>query len=155
LLRLPAAQRPNLASSDTIPAYGYVLLEGKNAAGANVIAISVDGTDSVSTVTNGSGAYVLNVKAGLWYRINAAYQGLQHTVFPVVLPDSGSLKDQYDINLTKTHRSHHRPNRIHSNGGMYILGKNSSPVAVTGDDGSYSMMSAVSTTIWSGRTALQ
>lgn len=103
-LPAPVAQRPNLVSVDTVPVIGHVYLDGKPVNSAYVMAVSLDGSDSVMSVTNEKGGYQLNVRRGVWYRVNATYQSLQHTVWPVYLPGTYA-PNEYDINLSRTPRS--------------------------------------------------
>ncbi len=91
-------------NSSTVPpvASGYVYLDGNVVSGATVEAISVDGTDHQSNITDDRGAYVLNITPAKMYNITATYQGLRHTVWPVYLDNK---TDTYNISLTTTPRS--------------------------------------------------
>jgi hypothetical protein len=98
----PANQSQNQSSLETIPAYGSVYLDGKAVSGANVDAVSVDGTDHRSTTTGDNGTYRIYIKPNTRYNITASYRELRHTVWPVYLP--GEV-DVYNINLTTTPKS--------------------------------------------------
>jgi len=139
------AQRQNVFSSGMVQASGGVSLEGKAVTGASVLAISFDGKDSVLTVTDDQGKYVLNLKPGLWYNITASYKGLKHTIWPVYLPDRQN--GVYDISLYRVPRStlvgsaaagsQWKGHAVYIeatklDGGVPVM-------AITGDDGSYSL----------------
>jgi hypothetical protein len=55
--------------------------------------------------TNDSGTFTLNLMPGIWYRVTASFEGLNHTISPVYLPPDSKGQDGYDIILTRTHRS--------------------------------------------------
>jgi len=96
LTNLSSTMRSNNVSSNTIPVYGHVFFEGRTTSGGPVDAVSRDGSDRVSTYTNESGAYVLNLKSDLSYNVTARYNGRQHTIWPV----KGAMGCDYDINVT-------------------------------------------------------
>jgi hypothetical protein len=91
-------------NSSTVPpvACGYVYLDGNIVSGAIVEAISADGTDHRSNITDDRGAYVLNITPAKIYNITATYQGLRHTVWPVYLDNK---TDTYNISLTTAPKS--------------------------------------------------
>jgi len=86
-------------------ASGHVYLDGRPVNVARVEAVSFDGIDHLSTVTNVSGAYALDIVCGVKYNISANYGGLKHTITPVYLNEPGiynsGVADQYDINLSR------------------------------------------------------
>jgi hypothetical protein len=136
-----------LDMNNTTPAYGYVYFESKAAAGANVEAVSVDGILRVTNITNNSGAYVLNLKPEVWYRVTATYRGMKHTIWPVYLSRDGHGNSGYDINLTQVSRSMiagaPMAGSNWTGSGIYITAVPSNGdaplTAVTGDDGSYAI----------------
>ncbi|MGA9141081.1 MAG: carboxypeptidase-like regulatory domain-containing protein [Methanocella sp.] len=89
---------PTRYSNDTILTDGHIYLDGEPVAGAQIRAISANGTYRISNVTDGNGTYALYLPNGTQYNLTASYKGLTHTVWPVA---AGT----YDINLTKTPRS--------------------------------------------------
>ena len=90
------------SSTEPPVATGYVYLDGDVIGGATVEAISADGTDHQSNITDDRGAYVLNITPAKIYNITATYQGLRHTVWPVYLDNK---TDTYNISLTTAPRS--------------------------------------------------
>lgn len=95
---------PTLAPSvgDSYLVCGHVCLEGNAVANATVEAVSVNGNRSLSNVTGADGLYALYLPGGVQFNVTATYQGLQHTIWPVIA--SSSLYN-YDINLTRTPES--------------------------------------------------
>jgi hypothetical protein len=91
-------------NSSTVPpvATGYVYFDGNVISGATVEALSADGTDHQSNITDDRGAYVLNITPMKIYNITAKYQVLRHTIWPVYLDNK---TDTYNISLTTTPRS--------------------------------------------------
>jgi hypothetical protein len=87
---LPAPQ-----PSGPVPAYGHVYLDGSPVKGARVEAASIDGADHIANVTDGSGAYVLNVEPGVQYKVTATYKGFRHTLWPLRIAQDGSGNDIY------------------------------------------------------------
>jgi hypothetical protein len=88
----------------TVPpvANGHVYLDGKVVSGATVEAVSTNGTNRQSTVTDRNGAYTLNITPATTYNITATYQGLRHTIWPVYLDNK---TDTFNITLTTVPRS--------------------------------------------------
>ncbi|WP_174591282.1 carboxypeptidase-like regulatory domain-containing protein [Methanocella conradii] len=82
---------------------GHVYLDGKAVSGAYVEAVSAYGKDRAYTITDDGGAYVLALDSRTQYNIIATYQGIRHTVWPVLVYDNET--GVYDINLTRTPRS--------------------------------------------------
>lgn len=82
---------------------GHVYLDGKAVSGALVEAVSAYGRNMTSTVTDDNGAYNLGLDSRTQYNITATYQGMRHTVWPVLLYDNET--GEYDIHLTRTPRS--------------------------------------------------
>ena len=78
---------------------GYVYFDGKAVKGANIEAISANGTDYRNTTTDDAGAYTLNLAANTSYNLTATWQGLRHMLWPVSL---GDKYYEYNISLTST-----------------------------------------------------
>jgi len=86
---------PNIG--DNYLVHGYVSLDGKTAAGAEVEAISAGDAHIFQNVTNEDGAYVLYLPKNVFFNVTATYQGLWHTIWPVSTGDSGY---EYNISIT-------------------------------------------------------
>jgi hypothetical protein len=104
--------RPNLASPDTRSVCGHVYRDGKPDAGAAIFAVAYNGSDSLQTLTDNNGAYVLNIRPDTIYNVTAYDKDLKHTILPVYLHSTGIASDQrkdvadkFDINLTGGHKS--------------------------------------------------
>jgi hypothetical protein len=137
----------NTVSNDTALAFGHVYLDNKTVAGASIEAVSLNGSLVVTTRTNARGAYTLNLLPGVSYNVTATSDGLNHTITPVYLPPGSKGQTGYDIIMSKTHRSAisgvAAADSMWKGKGVYIqaipLTGSQDFVAVTGDDGSYTL----------------
>ena len=137
----------NTASNDTVPAFGHVYLDNKTVTGARIEAVSLDGSRVVMSRTNASGTYILNLAPGVSYNVTASFDGLNHTITPVYLPQGSKGQGGYDIILSRVHRSAisgaATADSLWKGKGVYIqaIPYNGSQdfVAVTGEDGSYTL----------------
>ncbi|HEY3274404.1 MAG TPA: hypothetical protein VGJ92_11605 [Methanocella sp.] len=108
----PISQRPNIETSSTLPVYGHVYSDNNIVSKANVFAFSNDGEDSLSTITNESGSYILYIKPDMDYKIVVTYGESQHSIWPVYrhnLADGknvyNDIIDMYDVNLSPINNS--------------------------------------------------
>jgi hypothetical protein len=79
--------------------HGYVKMDGKPIAGAEVEAVSADGAYRFNNITNDQGAYAFYLPRNVSFNVTAREQGLQHTIWPVNVGDDFF---EYNITLTTT-----------------------------------------------------
>lgn len=91
---------PGLGAAYT--AYGRVYLDGNIVSGAQVEAMSVDGTYRTSNTTDKNGVYQLVLPDNKEYNVTAKYQGLQHKLWPVLLKGESA---SYNIYMTSAPKS--------------------------------------------------
>lgn len=82
--------------------YGRVYLDGNIVSGAQVEAVSVDGTYRTSNMTDRNGVYHLVLPDGAECNITARYNAQQHTVWPVRVTSGGA---SFNIYMTTTPKS--------------------------------------------------
>lgn len=138
--------RPNSELPDTFPVSGQVLLDDILIKGANIDAVSFDGTDKISTITNDSGIYVLYIKPDICYKVSATYMDHQYTIWPIFLSKwanvsnvNYNIDDKYKINLTYEMKSRIEGNTAWDK--ILVMANpvnNGTPVtAVSGKNGDY------------------
>lgn len=131
----------DLANATTVS--GHVYRDGRPVTGAQVEAVSIDGSQRISNDTNDSGAYVLGLEPQVWYKITASSGSLKHSVLPVYLPEDGNMTRDYNINLTGTSTIEGSPvaDSLWKGKGIYLVASPANgdePImTMTGEDGHY------------------